>query len=587
MPSRIVLLDEYTISKIAAGEVVERPASIAKELVENSLDAAARRITVAVEEGGRKRIVVEDDGCGMSQEDAVLALQRHATSKIRCAEDLEHITTLGFRGEALPSVAAVSRLRLTARECDADQGTEVLAEGGEIVEVKPVGCPVGTRVDVAALFFNTPARLKFLKSVTTEMNHLYETVTRMVLPHPRVALRLLHNEREVLLLPGTGALMDALAVLYGPANVQHLLPLNLEVSFARISGYVSSPALTRSTRAQQSLFVNGRLIRSATLSRAISEAYAGLVPTDRHPIACVLIDIDPSLYDPNVHPTKIEVRFTREWEVANLLREAIRQPLVAAGHTAESRLYQVPLERPAVLPTPAPAQATSAPLPSPQPVPAAPAGPERAAPPEAPPERFSLSSLEEAEILGQVEKTYIAARVPEGLLLVDQHAAHERVIYERLAEALDRQGQVERQGLLVPIPVTLGAQEAHALEQSLEVVGRLGLQLERFGPNAFLVRAVPRFLRAGEVEQLVTDLTADLVADKGSPDWRKRLDSLLVLVTCHSAVRSGQDLSPDEMRGLLSDLAHTREPMVCPHGRPTLILISNRRLAHLFRRSER
>ena len=588
MACRIILLDEYTISRIAAGEVVERPASIAKELVENSLDAGPRRITVAVEEGGRKRIVVEDDGCGMSEEEAVLALQRHATSKIRSAEDLEHITTLGFRGEALPSIAAVSRLRLTTREGEAEQGTEVVIEGGDVVSVKQVGCPPGTRLEVAALFFNTPARLKFLKSVTTEMNHLYETVTRMVLPHPGVALRLLHNEREAIVLPGTGDLLNALTVLYGPSNAQHLLPVNLQASFARISGYASSPALTRSTRAQQCFFVNGRLVRSGAMSRAVNEAYAGVIPNDRHPVVCVLIDIDPSLYDPNVHPAKTEVRFTREWEVANLLREAIRQPLVAAGHTAETRLYQVPLERPAALPTPPLAGPVSPSLPTTTPASAgAAAGREVAAAAESVPERFNVAALGEAEILGQLERTYIVARVPEGLLLLDQHAAHERVIYERLADAVDRDGQVERQGLVVPVPVTLGSQEAHVLEESLEAVGRLGFQVERFGPNAFVVRSVPRFVSAGEVERLVQDVIADLVAEKGLQNWRKRVDSLLVLVTCHSAVRRGHDLGEAEMRALLADLARTREPMVCPHGRPTLVLISSRRMAHLFRRGDR
>jgi len=585
---RITLLDEQTINKIAAGEVVERPASVVKELVENSLDAGAGNITIEVEEGGRKRIVITDDGHGMSEEDALLSLHRHATSKINNAEDLAYITTLGFRGEALPSIAGVATLRLRTREPNAEEGVEVVVEGGEVTDFRHVGCPVGTQVEVSGLFAHTPARLKFLKSAATELTHIYETVARMALAHHRVSFRLTHNGQESLFLPGTEDLRNSLAVIYGWENAEHLLPVNMDMGSMRLSGYTSSPSLTRSSRTQQAFFVNGRMVRSKSLSHALSEAYRGLVPPDRFPIVCLALELDPALYDPNVHPTKTEVRFSREWEVHDFALKALREALQAAPVVAAFR--------PAA-PTPIPEKAFppghfgTALRRS-----AHPSRGRKIAPPSQPsepallplPEAITAQALERAEILGQVDGTYIVCSLDQGLLILDQHAAHERIVFKKLEAMLNRAEKPETQGLVVPLPLRLTGQEALLLKGCRDEINALGFQVEEFGPNSFVVRAVPSFLAEVDVSRLILDVLTDLLVERGPASVKRQREVLLRSVACHSAVRAGQSLSTEEMKAMLDGLSRTADSTTCPHGRPTFLSVSPRRLAHMFRRgSER
>jgi DNA mismatch repair protein MutL len=582
---RIILLTEETINKIAAGEVVERPASVVKELVENSLDAGAANVTVEVEEGGRKRIAVTDDGCGMSEEDALLCLHRHATSKIQDAEDLYRITTLGFRGEALPSIAAVGTLRLRTQEPEAEEGVEILVEGGEVKDFRHVGCPIGTQVEVAGLFANTPARLKFLKSAATELTHIYETVAMMALAHHRLSFRLLHNGQESLFLPGTEDLRNSLAVIYGWENAENLLPVKGELGSLSLSGYVSSSSLTRSSRARQAFFVNGRMVRSKSLAHALAEAYRGLIPPDRHPIACLMLELDPALYDPNVHPTKTEVRFSREWEVHDFALKALQEalqatPIVAAFRPAPPAPVTEGARPPGFFGTPL---RRSIPASRRRPNAQTPIAPPETAPLLLP-EASSPQSLARAAILGQLDNTYIVCNLDEGLLIVDQHAAHERVVFERLKGILNQGGAPDSEGLVVALPLRLTGQEALLLKDCREQINALGFQVEEFGPNSFAVRSVPAFLAKTDVNRLISDVLTDLLAERSPASVKRQTEILLRSIACHSAVRAGQNLSQGEMRAILEGLSQVSDATTCPHGRPTFLTVSPRRLAHMFRR---
>ncbi|MFQ5809995.1 MAG: DNA mismatch repair endonuclease MutL, partial [Armatimonadota bacterium] len=338
MPGKIVVLDESVVNKIAAGEVVERPASVVKELVENAIDAEARQVVVDLIEGGKRLIRVADDGHGMTDEDAVLALQRHATSKVKTAEELVGIATLGFRGEALPSIASVSQLTLTTREHDTPQGTQVVVEGGEVADFSPVGSPPGTTVEVRNLFFNTPARLKFLRTSATERGHCADVVSRAALGYPHIGFRVTHNDHPILSSPPGSDMLAVMAAVYGKNVARQLIPVELESGDIRIHGFISDPALSRVNRSYQMFFVNRRYARSRLLGHALNEPYKWALPAGRHPVAAIHIDIDARLVDPNVHPAKIEVRFTREWDVHNLVRQAVEQALTGPAAPATTAM---------------------------------------------------------------------------------------------------------------------------------------------------------------------------------------------------------------------------------------------------------
>ncbi len=579
MAQRIILLDEEVANKIAAGEVVERPASIVKELVENSVDAGATRIEVDILEGGKKLVRVTDNGCGMSQEDAVLSIQRFATSKIRCAEDLDEITTLGFRGEALPSIASVSRLRMQTREQGADEGVLLVAEGGEVTDLRTCGCPPGTTLEVHNLFYNTPARLKFLKTSATERGHVADWVGRSALARPDIAFRFTHNNAVSLVSPGQGDLLAVLGAIYGGNAVRQFVPVEHNVGGLRIYGFVSRPTLTRVNRSYEMFFVNGRYVRSRIFSHALTEAYQGILPAGKYAICAVHIVSDPRLVDPNVHPTKTEVRFTREWEVHNVLREAVREALagqdlvpripasakgvrqpMAGGdrvtmHGVTSELefepFRQELRRRAGISPKNAATAT----------------------PAVPVQEAAGLAGRELRPLGQLAKTYIVAEAEGELVLINQHRAAERVIYQRLVAAEQRRAP-ESQMLVVPVTLELTAREAAAVEQHLESFAALGFHLEPFGQHTFLLSGIPLVLVGTSYEEAVRELIADLAEGRIPEGLGGPHEEFLAMVACKAALKAGQALSPAEISQLLEDLAQTEMPDRCPHGSAIALSVS-------------
>jgi len=602
---RINPLPPEVASQIAAGEVIERPASVVKELVENALDAGASRIVIRVDDGGKKLIRVTDDGCGMDSDDAVLAFQRHATSKIRDADDLWRIATMGFRGEALPSIAAVAHVELVTRPPDAQHGTRVVIEGGFLQTVEPVGCPAGTTVTVQRLFFNTPARLKFLKSSSTEFAHIAEAVSRYILAFPEVAFTLEHNGREVMRHVPTGEERAALAEVMGRELAAQLVPVHYHEPPYTVRGFVSPPTVSKPTRSHQWFFVNRRFVRNKTLAAAISHAYHGFLPEGRQPVVVLFLDLPPDLVDVNVHPAKIEVRFRREAEVQSVVVRALREALVAGqvvpsvtlspqgekfsphlvppparrALTEFRQLLRVKFGRSAPSSTslefelpPMPSPSASAPLPS-LPPPLSPASP-------------SLPLLPRPSnllALKQLAATYILAENEQGdLFIVCQHRAHERWLFEQLLHRSQGE-EVGRQGLVVPLTLSLGQAQAAFVEANLGVLRRAGFELEPFGRNTFLVRAVPTILAERDYEQVLRDLLDELVvSEKLGAD--ELFHEVLATIACKAAIKAGDVLTQEEMQQLLDDLLTLDNPALCPHGQPILIALTK---AELDRRFER
>jgi DNA mismatch repair protein MutL len=637
----IQLLDEQVVNRIAAGEVVERPASAVKELIENSLDAGARRIEVEVEMGGRRLIRVRDDGIGMTRADALLALQRHATSKIRTDADLLRIQTMGFRGEALPSIAAVSRLELITRAFEEEIGTRIVAVGGEIQTVEEVGAPIGTTITVRDLFFNVPARLKFLKTVPTELGHILETVTRYAFAFPDVAFRLVHERQELLFTPGSGDRLSAVAAVWGREVVRSMVEVDYERDGIRVYGFVAPPHHTRPTRQHQYFYVNLRPVRNKTLTAALDEAYRTLTPEKRYPACVLMVAIDPRQVDVNVHPAKIEVKFQREGEVFEAVVQAIRAALLehgmipsAVGGAVVPPARPRPQPQPVFEPTeseptrgegvglarqePRPPEMFPSPqggegvgsarqeprppemFPSPQP---SPQGGEEVGsarqeprPPEVPTfepvESAPLETahlpfahlLDELQILGQVQNTYIVASTRQGLVIIDQHVAHERVLYEQFCA--ERGGTpVPRQTLLSPEPLMLDRRSALLLQERLEELNRLGFDLEPFGQDTYLVRSIPAALVGRNPMGVLKDIIDELVELSVTRRMPLAREQIWITTACKLAVKAGDPLSLQEMQKLIEDLARTQNPYLCPHGRPITLTLSWGELERRFKRS--
>lgn len=571
----IRVLDESTASKIAAGEVIERPASVVKELLENALDAGAGRVEVEVRGGGRELMRVSDDGCGMTREDAVLALQRYATSKIRTADDLMAVNTFGFRGEALPSIGAVSHLTLVTRAKENASGTRLVAVGGEVVELEEVGAPVGTQVSVSRLFFNTPARLKFLKSDTVETGHIVEVLTRFLFSNPEVSLRLTQEGRTIMQGAGSGELRASVLSAWGRELADGLLPVELSLPGMSVRGLVSGPEVHRGSRNRQFFFVNRRWVRSRALSHAADEAYRGVLPEGRHAAAVLLVEVEPGAVDVNVHPTKAEVRLSHEWEVHHLVSRAVREALGGAGTAARGELARMG-ERPAAARPLGGGGAEQGVLPGGW------AG-TLAAPGVLSP-AFRGEGGQELDLrpLAQLRQTYILAESRQGLLLVDQHRAQERVSYERFAQA--RLSRAGGQALLSPVVAQLGPREAAVMAQQLEELAALGFELEAFGADAYMVRAVPAELARLEAAALVKDIAEELTAEGGESSAERRRERLLITLSCRSAIKAGDPLTYEEMAELLRALAGTARPYTCPHGWPIVMTISNFEIDRKFNR---
>jgi DNA mismatch repair protein MutL len=621
LANRIVLLDENTANRIAAGEVVERPASAVKELVENSIDAGATRIVISLTEGGKQRIEVADNGCGMSQEDAVLSLQRHATSKIRSSDDLFAIRTLGFRGEALPSIASVSHFTLITRAEGEPSGVKIVVSGGDIESMEEIGGRNGTVIVVEELFFNTPARLKFLKSTPTEISRVLEVVGHLAIAHPQISFRVTEGGYERLSTPGSGDPLGALTAVWGRDVARYLRPIRLESPGLCVSGYICTPEVSRPGRSHELFCVNGRPIKSRLLSHALEDAFRSLTPDSRYPIAAVFIEIAPDRVDVNVHPTKSEVKFTRDGDVHHAVSQAVKTALMAYGVLpviGESASPYRPSSAPQSLSSgSAYAQPTLpgrdferlgriaaeafAPVESASDPPAAvgEGGMERVSEevsglaaeprdpfqePSAPDYRPFAEQLRGFRVLGQAQNTYIIAVTDQGIAFIDQHVAHERVLYERLTVKRLEMG-IPSQRLVIPLTLSLGAAESSLLKQKLEDFAAAGWEIEPFGRETFLVRAVPALVRPHSCEPLLRDMIDELANLSVSRRLIVQRDHVTITNACKMAVKAGDPLTMEEMVGLLEQLAETRNPYVCPHGRPIVVTIPYLELERKFKRA--
>jgi DNA mismatch repair protein MutL len=580
-------LPTHLVNQIAAGEVVERPASVVKELVENSLDAGASRVRVEIEQGGTRRIRISDDGGGIEPEQLELALSAHATSKIACLEDLEGVASLGFRGEALPSIASVSRLRIASRPAGQGSGHEVEAESGRVSTVRPVGMPVGTMVEVRELFYNTPARRKFLRTERTEFNHIDELIRRMALANMSVAFELIHNGRAVRRLPpadGEAGALRRVAEVCGDDFVDQALMLENEHGGLRLAGWIARPSFSRSQADLQFFFVNGRLVKDRLVGHAIRQAYRDVLFHGRHPAFVLKLEIDPKRVDVNVHPQKTEVRFRDGRLVHDFLFSTINRALAdtrpGQSESAPTRLapvfgggsgaassggsWQSGLELGV-----ADSVARYAEL-------ARPAAGGAEAGSDIPPLGFAVA---------QIHGVYVLAENAVGLVLVDMHAAHERIVYEQLKLSWG-EDRVRSQRLLVPERLAVSAREANALEAHGQGLHRLGFDLDLAGPETIVIRAVPTLLARSDSLGLVRDVLADLAELGDSTRIESAIDELLSTMACHGSVRANRRLNIDEMNALLRDMERTERSDQCNHGRPTWVQLDMKSLDRLFLRGQ-
>ncbi|MCH7811643.1 MAG: DNA mismatch repair endonuclease MutL [Chloroflexi bacterium] len=580
MPIRV--LTPHEAARIAAGEVIERPASVAKELIENALDAGARQIAVETRQGGIAFLRVTDDGEGLPPDELRLAFERHATSKLQSEEELWRIATLGFRGEALPSIAAAADVELISRPAGALVAGRIILKDGEVQRQGSAGAPPGTQVTVQGLFRRQPARLKFLRSSSAEGGQIATVVTQCALAYPDVRFTLRADGRTVLQTPGNGDLRDAAAAAYGVELAAELLPLDSEpYGEIEVLGLAGSPAVSRANRSYISLFVNRRCIRNRSLTFAVVEAYQGMLPVGRFPVAIVGVRLPPDQIDVNVHPTKAEVRFRDERAVFAAVQRTVRRTISARspvpdldaggsifdGQGAADTLAPGTIAAPAlnatlVHPHPRPTTTTHDPQPS-------------------DPQPELIAQLPVLRAVGQVSNTYVVAEGPDGLYLVDQHAAHERVLYERFLAA-QREGVGEVQPLLQPATLELSASQRSLLETFAGELAAAGLSVEEFGEGAHLVRAVPPSLAGRDVSRAVGELL-DLLAREDGPT-EEPAHRVAASLACHAAVRAGHTMSEEEQRELITQLESTEQPRTCPHGRPTMIHLSADTLARQFRR---
>lgn len=570
-------LPEGLINRIAAGEVVERPASVAKELVENAIDAGARRIEITIEGGGRDRMVVTDDGAGMAAPDLLLAVERHATSKLP-DDNLEAIATLGFRGEALPSIGAVARLSIVSRQRGAKDAWRVSVEGGVKSDLEPAALARGTVVEVRDLFFATPARLKFLKSAEIEQAAVIDVVRRLAMARPDIAFSLAAGARRLIAVDaeeGEAGQLNRLASLMGRDFAPNALPIRAAREGMRLRGFAGLPTFNRGTAAAQYLFVNGRPVRDRLFLGAVRAAYMDVLARDRYPVVILFLDVAPHDVDVNVHPTKAEVRFREGAHVRGLIVGAIRHALAEAGHRAATTLSGRALEAL----RPAPAEPKQEPL-----FAAATGFSEDTRPYEAEPDSAAAEAIPPLGLArAQLHGTYILAETAEGLVLVDQHAAHERLTMERMKEALSN-GGIARQALLVPEIVEIDAAScARLLARSAELEA-LGLVIEGFGERAILVREVPAMLGVCDTAAILRDL-ADELSEMGSAFLlAERLEHVIATMACHGSVRAGRKLSITEMNALLREMERTPRAGQCSHGRPTYVALKRADIERLFGR---
>jgi len=602
----IHVLDENTANKIAAGEVVERPSSIVKELVENSIDAQSLHIEVEIADGGTSFIRITDDGSGMSPEDAKLAILRHATSKIRLAEDLSTIHSLGFRGEALPSIAAVSRFSLTTRLHDNESlATYVEVAGGITTEVREAGGNVGTTIVVKDLFFNTPARKKFLKTVSTEGSHINDILVKLALSYPNIAFKLINNQRLVLSTPGNNQLQDTLTNLYGQKVAPDILPISYEntVDSIHISGYLGKPTLLKSSRQWQTIIVNSRVINSRSIAKALDNAYHSLLPKSGYPLAVLNITVNTNTIDVNVHPQKSEIKFSDEQKIFRAVYKAVTQVLSAAHtpsqlaasaelknihHSPQTPSYNGSPTRQSSLYTSSPIRNAAAWQEQALPLTTARTTMEQEeaifwdTPPVTDPigddqqePQFTLQPL------GQVDDCYIISRGHDGLYIIDQHAAHERILYDKMSQQTDR---ITAQQLLVPIFMDCDATEITIIADYQDTFYNLGFNLDLVGPSTMRILELPSDIPLAEAENSIRQIL-EFIQNMHDPTPQELRHNCLQIAACRAAIKAGDALNMRQMQALISELCNTNLPYTCPHGRPAMIRFSSHDLDKMFKRT--
>lgn len=619
---KVQRLDDTTINQIAAGEIVERPASVVKELTENAIDAGATRIEIEIKNGGRQLIKIVDNGCGMEQEDAVLAVERHATSKIHSADDLLQLTSLGFRGEALPSIAAVSAFTMTTKTAENDLGTTVEIKGGILRKVKNVGAPDGTTITVQDLFYNTPARFKYMKSIPTEAGYINEIVTRLALGFPNISFRLKHHDLEMLFTPGSGRLDETIISLFGKEVAKEMIPVEFEDRGIKISGFYGKPSIARTNRKYEIFYVNHRYIHSKILSLAVEKAYHTLLPIARYPFVVLFLELAEQSVDVNVHPTKLEVRFADESDLYKLVYHTVHNSLKDNSLISEwinpddsVNYRQAPL-RPGTAPIVVKKQAptVSAPLNyaaynaigeshvsetreemtgETTGVSLIRAGNDDAREEAAPAGEYpSLAALHEAPENKEyknwyvypktVQNTYIIAQDDQGLLFVDQHAAHERILYEKyLYQTNEILGS---QALLIPETLTLDLTQLRVINERMFLFKDLGFDLEAFGGKTIIIRGVPLALLNLEYSKIILELIEEYLNFKTFKSPSEIKETFIITMACRTAVKAGDRLNHLESEGLIKDLFKCENPYTCPHGRPTLFRMTIEELAKKFLR---
>ncbi len=593
MNEHIQMLPDHVINKIAAGEVIERPASVMKELMENAFDAGATQIDVEVVRGGMQLIAVSDNGSGMSRDDALLSIERHATSKIRTAEQVEAVATLGFRGEALAAVSAVSRFTLVTRLSDEQSGTEIRISGGKLQDVADAGCPPGTRMEVRNLFFNVPARRRFLRTEATELAQLRQLFAVYALAHPETGLSFVSDGRELYNLPGGSSLPDRIAALYNPGFLSHLRALDFKTDSVKITGFAGLPQTGRKDRSDQYIFINGRPAAAPVIYHALNEAYHAVLARGRYPSAFLFIEVPPERVDVNVHPAKKEVRFRQPAAVCDAVIAAVEQALALEAPEAERR---------------APLFSFNAP---PQPVPRvekqheldirsqeaggrgqktedrgqdSEQGRDGSLTTDSRPLTPSPSPWAWCRVLGQAGGLYAILETEEGIVLMDPQAAHERVLFEKFMQDIT-EGKPSRQGLLTPETIELMPADAEALRRHLPVLDEMGFGISDFGQDTFMVDALPVHLQAGSVTVIVTGIAGALESSGKQRAEREALRETVAQAACRTAVKTRDALTTTELERLVEDLAKTEMPYTSPHGRPTLIFTSFTELNRKFGRS--
>ncbi len=564
--SRIKKLSKETVNQIAAGEVIERPASVVKELIENSLDAGADEIAVEVEYGGKKLIKIKDNGCGMTKEEVKLAFEKHATSKIEDIEDLDELNSLGFRGEALPSIASVSKIKALTKTEDQLEGTKITLEGSDIIEIEETGCAVGTSIEVRDLFFNVPARKKYLKKTNTELAHISEVVTRNAIAYPDVEFSFTHNGNELTFVPKSDTMLENIKAIYGKEVAKRMIKVDKEFQDMKVEGYTSKPEIDRSNRKHIFTYVNSRFVKNNILKDGIVKGYDTLLKKGRYPLAFLDIKIAAEKIDVNVHPTKTKIRFLEREQIKDEIAESVNEALLEKNlipsttvDTSESKktTSEGNIEKKEDL-----SEQTKLEMDEET--------------------EIKESKLSHMKIVGLLKDSYIVVETPSGMAVIDQHAAHERINYEDLKDELKQ--EIDSQKLVSPKTVELKSKEAALLRANEELLEELGFDLEPFGKTTFRIRGVPVIF--GEVqEREILNSVLDELAERKENSLEERREEMIKYMACHDSITAGDKLSLTSAKKIIEKLGKTNNPYTCPHGRPTIVSFSEKEIEKWFKRN--